>query len=129
MVSYLTKHIFLLVLIIATISVTPNFVSALPSQSQTNIIFDTNLDKNNTKIIDLAPRQRQMIQAVNQGRNREIGKILDESQHKKLVKFLRAGNSFNQAVDKLKLTNEKSDLVKTIVELYDLKMKALTSHL
>jgi Spy/CpxP family protein refolding chaperone len=128
MVSYSAKRLFLLVLIVATVFVTPDFVSALPAQSASSLMLDTNINTTNTKIIDLTPRQRQMIQAVNQGRNREIGKILDESQHQKLVKLLLGGDSLNQAVDRLKLANEQSDLVKTIVELYDLKMKAVTSR-
>jgi hypothetical protein len=123
MVSYLGKHLFLLVLIVATVFINPSFVNALPARSQTDIT------KNSTEIIELTPRQRQMIQAVNQARNREISKILDESQHRKLMKLVLGGNSLNQAVDQLKLTNEKSDLVKTIVELYDLKMNALTTRL
>ncbi len=129
MVSYLVKCLFLLVLIVVSMFVTPSFVNALPTQSQTSIRLDISLDKNLDELIDLTPRQRQMIQAVNQGRNREIGRILDESQHRKLMSLLRGGNNLNQAVDQLKLTSEKNDLVQTIVELYDLKMKALTSRL
>jgi len=123
MISYLAKRLFLLVLIVLSVFISPSFVNALPAQLQTDITT------NNTEIIELTPRQRQMIQAVNQGRNREIGKILDESQHRKLMKLVRGGNSLNQAIDQLKLTDETSDLVKTIVELYDLKMEALTSRL
>ncbi|NJR15072.1 MAG: hypothetical protein HC785_04795 [Calothrix sp. CSU_2_0] len=122
MVNYLVKRLFLLLLIVASLFVTPSFVNALPAQSQTDIT-------KNTEIIELTPRQRQMIQAVNQGRNREIGKILDESQHRKLMKLVLGGDNLNQAIDKLKLTGEKSELVKTIVDLYDLKMQALTSRL
>ncbi|PAX51591.1 hypothetical protein [Brunnivagina elsteri] len=129
MISYLAKRLFLVVLIVTTMFISPSFVNALPAQLPTSVTININLDKNNTKIIELTPRQRQMIQAVNQGRNREIGKVLDESQHRKLMKLVLGGNSLNQAIDKLKLTEETSDLVKTIVELYDLKMEALTSRL
>jgi hypothetical protein len=129
MVSYFAKRLFLLVLIVATVFISPSFANALPAQLPTIGIINTNLDQNNTNIIELTPRQRQMIQAVNQARNREISEILDESQHRKLMKLVQEGNSFNQAIDKLKFTEETSDLVKTIVELYDLKMEALTSHL
>ncbi|BAZ41754.1 hypothetical protein NIES4101_77220 [Calothrix sp. NIES-4101] len=124
MFRYLTKWLFLWVVIIGTVFLLPDIVNALPNQSQPNIMTAAN----NTRVMELTPRQRQMMQAVNQGRNRAISKVLEESQQKKLIKLLRGGDSLNQAVDKLKLSDEESEMIQAIIQLYYLKMKAVTAN-
>ncbi|MEA5571455.1 hypothetical protein [Calothrix sp. UHCC 0171] len=122
MFRYLAKWLFLWVVIVGTVFLSPDIVNALPNQSQANITPAAN----NTRVMELTPRQRQMMQAVNQGRNRAISKVLEESQQKKLIKLLRGGDSLNQAVDKLKLSSEQSEMIQAIIQLYYLKMKAVT---
>jgi DNA-binding CsgD family transcriptional regulator len=106
--------------------VAPGIANALPPQPNKSVVA-TNVSKANLIELDLTPRQRQMIQAINQGRNREIGKILSYSEQKKLVQLIRSGNTLTQAVDKLNLNSEKRDILKALSQVYDLKMKALIS--
>ncbi|MBW4605519.1 MAG: hypothetical protein KME29_39705 [Calothrix sp. FI2-JRJ7] len=124
--SYLARQLLLIVLIFATVFVAPGIANALPPQLNKNVVV-TNVTKSNLIELDLTPRQRQMIQAINQGRNREIAKILNQSEQKSLVKLIRSGNTLNQAVDKLNLESDKRDIIKALSQVYDLKMKTLIS--
>jgi Spy/CpxP family protein refolding chaperone len=123
--SYLVRQVLLIVLTFTTIFMAPGIANALPPQSNTSAV----VAKVATSVteLDLTPRQRQMIQALNQGRNREIAKVLNQSEQKKLIKLIRSGNSFNQAVDKLNLKSDKRDILKALSQVYDLKMKSLIS--
>ncbi|BAZ12260.1 hypothetical protein NIES4071_40900 [Calothrix sp. NIES-4071] len=124
--SYLTRQLLLIVLLFATVLVAPGIANALPPQLNKSPVV-TNVTKTNLIELDLTPRQRQMIQAINQGRNREIGKILNHSEQKSLVKLIRSGNTLNQAVDMLNLKSDKRDIIKALSQVYDLKMKTLIS--
>lgn len=116
-----------LVLVMASLFTTPGIVNALTTQL--DIAGNVNIAKvNEAPEIDLTPRQSQRLQAMRQGRNRKIGEVLDVSQKSKLLKYLREGNSLNQAIDKLKLSSEQRDIIKAIGQLYELRMKALTSR-
>lgn len=124
--SYLARQLLLIVLVFATIFMAPGIANALPPQINKSAVV-TNVAPANLIELDLTPRQRQMIQAINQGRNREIGKILNQSEQKNLVKLIRSGNTLNQAVDMLKLESNKRDIIKALSQVYDLKMKSLIS--
>ena len=126
MAGQFVMRLLALVLVMSSLFTTPEIVNALTTQL--DIAGNVNITKvNEAPKIDLTPRQSQRLQAMHQGRNRKIGEVLNVSQKSKLLKYLREGNSLNQAIDKLKLTSEQSDIVKAIGQLYDLKIKALTS--
>jgi hypothetical protein len=116
-----------LVLVMGSLFVTPEIANALPSQS--NIAGSAIIGKTNeASEVYLTPRQSQQMQAMRQGRNRKIGEVLDPSQKSQLLKYLRGGSSLNQAMDKLQLPSEKRDIIRAIGQLYDLKIKALSSR-
>jgi hypothetical protein len=122
LMSYLARQLLLIVLVFATVFVAPGIANALPQLDRSAVVTKASIIE-----LDLTPRQRQMIQAVNQGRNREIGKILNQLEQKSLVKLIRSGDTLNQAIDKLKLESDKRDMIKAVSQVYDLKMKALIS--
>lgn len=125
MAGQFVMRLIALVLVMASLFTTPGIVNALTT-TRLDIARNVNITKvNEAPEIDLTPRQSQQLQAMRQGRNRKIGEVLDVSQKSKLLKYLRQGNSLNQAIDQLKLSSEQSDIIKAIGQLYDLRMKAL----
>ncbi len=127
MAGQFVMRLLALVLVISSLFTTPGIVNALTTRL--DIAGNVNITKvNEAPEIDLTPRQSQRLQAMRQGRNRKIGEVLDVSQKSKLLKYLREGNSLNQAIGKLKLSSEQSDIIKAVEQLYDLRMKALTSR-
>ncbi|MBF2063984.1 MAG: hypothetical protein IGS39_06095 [Calothrix sp. C42_A2020_038] len=122
MMSYL-RRLTLLVLVLATVFVVPGIGNALPEQLDRIAVVASSSQTE----LDLTPRQRQMIQAINRGLNREVSKILNESQQKSLVKLIHTGDTLNQALDKLQLSSEKREIIKAVSQVYDLKMKSLIS--
>jgi hypothetical protein len=116
-----------LVLVIVNLFAAPKIANALPTQL--NIAGSTIIAKTNEALeVDFSPRQSQQMQAMRQGRNRKIGEVLNASQKSKLLKYLRGGSSLNQAIEKLQLPAEERDIIRAIGELYDLRMKALSSR-
>lgn len=116
-----------LVLVMASLFAMPEIANALPTQL--NIAGSAIIGKTNeVSEVDLTPRQSQQLQAMRQGRNRKIGEVLDASQKSQLLKYLRGGSSLNQAIEKLQLSGEKRDIVRAVAQLYDLRMKALSSQ-
>ncbi len=87
------------------------------------------LDTNYPSIIALTPQQNQQLQAVHQGRSKQIKAVLDSSQREELSHKLRAGDNFNQALDKLTMQPEQREMVEAIGQVYNLKLKALESKL
>lgn len=116
-----------LVLVMVNLFAMPEIANALPTQL--NIAGSAIIGKTNeVSEVDLTPRQSQQMQAMRQGRNRKIGEVLDASQKSQLLKYLRGGSSLNQAIEKLQLSGEKRDIVRAVGQLYDLRMKALSSQ-
>ena len=116
-----------LVLVMASLFAMPEIANALPTQL--NMAGSAIIGKTNeASEVDLTPRQSQQLQAMRQGRNRKIGDVLDASQKSQLLKYLRGGSSLNQAIEKLQLSGEKRDIVRAVAQLYDLRMKALSSQ-
>jgi hypothetical protein len=116
-----------LVLVMASLFAIPEIANALPTQL--NIAGSAIIGKTDeVSEVDLTPRQSQQLQAMRQGRNRKIGEVLDASQKSQLLKYLRGGSSLNQAIEKLQLSGEKRDIVRAVAQLYDLRMKALSSQ-
>ncbi|MDJ0676510.1 MAG: hypothetical protein QNJ36_14200 [Calothrix sp. MO_167.B42] len=76
---------------------------------------------------DLTPQFRQKLQGVRQRRNREIQKVLSQSERTQLIHNLRAGDRFPQALDKLQLSSDKREMIKAIVKISELKTKSILS--
>ncbi len=128
MSSNFTKRVTILATILALIFFMPGIVLAAPTQfdaiNTTILATATTLDTE----LDLTPQERQELQAVRQRRNREILAVLDLSQRAQLAHNLRHGNNFNQALEKLNLQSEQEDLIKAIMQLTNLKLKAILSR-
>jgi multidrug efflux pump subunit AcrB len=122
-IKFSTRLLFLTI-IAGFIWVFPGIATAAPDKLDTNytlIIAQTMPE------ISLTPQQSQQLQAVNQGRSKQIKAVLDSSQRQELSHKLRAGDNLNQALDKLKMQPEQREMVKAIGEVYNLKLKALES--
>ncbi len=116
------KRVFVLATILAIVLLLPGIASAAPEA----------VDFSNSAIvspeINLTPQQRQQLQAVRQGRNRDIQGMLDSSQRGKLAKNLHAGNNLNQALESLDLQPDQQQMLKAIVQISNLKMKAISGR-
>ena len=116
------KQVFVLATILAIVLLLPGIASAAPEA----------VDFSNSAIvspeINLTPQQRQQLQAVRQRRNRDIQGMLDSSQRAKLAKNLHAGNSLNQALESLDLQPDQQQMLKAIVQISNLKMKAISAR-
>ncbi len=122
MVINCIKRVFVLAIILAVVLLLPTIASAAPAKidlGQSAIVGEE---------INLTPQQRQQLQAVRQRRNREIKAMLDSSQRAKLAKNLHAGNSFNQALESLDLQPDQQEMLKAIVQISNLKRKALSAR-
>jgi predicted transglutaminase-like cysteine proteinase len=116
------KRVFFLATILAVVLLLPTIASAAPAKidfSKSAIVAEE---------INLTPQHRQQLQAVRQGRNRDIKAMLDSSQRAKLAKTLHAGNSFNQALESVDLQPDQQEMLKAIVQISNLKMKALSAR-
>jgi hypothetical protein len=71
------------------------------------------------------PQKLQQQQAVKQRLNLEIQKVLDANQQGDLRRLIHRGDSFNQAIAKLEISAQQRELLKTIQQLYGLKLEAL----
>jgi Skp family chaperone for outer membrane proteins len=116
------KRVFVLVTILAVVLLLPFVASAAPTK------LDFSNSANISQEINLTPQQRQQLQAVRQRRNRDIQAMLDSSQRVKLAKILHAGNSLDQALESLDLQPDQQEMLKAIVQISKLKMKAVSAH-
>lgn len=73
----------------------------------------------------ITPQKLQQQQAVRQRRNLEIQKVLDLDQQADLRRLVHRGDDFNQAIAKLKISAQQREILKTVQQLYDLKLEAL----
>jgi hypothetical protein len=85
-----------------------------------NVIQGNNLG---TKYV--TPQQLQQQQAMRQRRNLEIQKVLNPHQQSDLKKLIHNGSSFNQAIAKLEISSQQREILRTIEQLYSLKLEAL----
>lgn len=83
------------------------------------------LQANNLRQQYITPQQLQRQQAVRQRRNLEIQKVLNSDQQGDLRKLVHGGNSFDQAIAKLEISSKQREILKTIQQLYTLKLEAL----
>ncbi|MBW4645066.1 MAG: hypothetical protein KME23_19105 [Goleter apudmare HA4340-LM2] len=130
MSSKFTKRLSTLATILALVFFIPGIALAATTPihtTQTIILAQATIPDPS---VDLTPLQRQELQAVRQRRNREIVAILDSSQRAKLAHNLRHGDDLNQALRTLNLRPEQQDFVKAIMQLTNLKLRAIsTRHL
>ncbi|MCV3216378.1 hypothetical protein OGM63_23175 [Plectonema radiosum NIES-515] len=116
------KRVFVLTSILAIVLLLPFIASAAPAT----------VDFSNSAIvspeINLTPQQRQQLQAVRQRRNKDIQAMLDSSQRAKVAKSLHGGNSLNQALESLDLQPDQQQMLKAIVQISNLKMKAISAR-
>ncbi|MBW4512587.1 MAG: hypothetical protein KME64_39770 [Scytonematopsis contorta HA4267-MV1] len=128
MLINLTKSLFVL-LTILTIFLT-SIGTAFAETVAINVSKNMIVMAQTTKIteINLTPQQRQQIQGIRQGRNRNIGSVLDSSQKAELFHNLRSGDNLEKAVDKVELQPEQREMVTAIQRLADLKIKAVISR-
>ncbi|OUL23286.1 hypothetical protein BV378_21610 [Nostoc sp. RF31YmG] len=128
MINKFTKIIFVLVTIVTLSLLIPAIALATPTKIEgINTIIIAQAATSSLEL-DLTPQERQQLQAVHQRRNKEIKAILDSSQRAKLAQHLRHGNNLNQALEKLNLRSEQKDFVKAIMQLTNLKIKAILSR-
>ncbi|AFY33317.1 hypothetical protein [Calothrix sp. PCC 7507] len=120
MSSIFTKKLSILAIILTLIFFIPGIALAAPTH--TIILAQASTASSD---IDLTPLQRQELQAVRQRRNREILAILDSSQRAQLAHNLRHGDDLTQALRTLNLRPEQADFVKAIVQLTNLKLRAI----
>jgi predicted transglutaminase-like cysteine proteinase len=116
------KRVFVLATILAVVLLLPFIASASPEA----VDFANRV--NVSQEINLTPQERQQLQAVRQGRNRDIKAMLDSSQRAKVAKSLHAGNSLNQALESLDLQPDQQQMLKAIVQISNLKMKAISAR-
>ncbi len=116
------KRVFVLATILAIVLLLPFIASAAPEA------VDFSNSVNISQEINLTPQHRQQLQAVRQRRNRDIKAMLDSSQRVKLAKSLHAGNSLNQALESVDLQPNQQEMLKAIVQISNLKIKAISAR-
>lgn len=128
MVAKITKYASVLAILLTHILFSSGIALALPVtiDSKTTVIIAQTV--NSSSEIIHTPQMRQRLQAIRQRRNRDIEKVLDSSQIAQLHHNLRSGDSFAQALEKLKLEGDQKELVEAIAKINDLKIKATLSR-
>jgi hypothetical protein len=122
------KRFFVLSAILISLLFLPGI--ALASSVQLNVIpmlIFAQGGKADSDII-ITPQVRQKLQGARQRRNRDIEAALTSSQQAQLSQQLSSGNDFNQALEQLKLQPEQREMIKAILQIYNLKMKAISSE-
>lgn len=128
MVINITKHVLVLAVLLAHILFSSGIALASPVKLDTSYTVIIAQTVNSSSEIILTPQMRQRLQAIRQRRNRDIEKVLDSLQIAQLHHNLRSGDSFAQALEKLKLEGDQKELVEAIAKINDLKIKATLSR-
>lgn len=127
----LTKRLFVLMSILALVLLLPDIALSAPVPLDANsgvIIAQSAKYSSGFSELNLTPQHRQQLQAVRHRRDIEIQAVLTPFQRSKFAHYLKLGNSFNQSLETLDLKPEQRDLVRTILQLSKLKMKAISSR-
>lgn len=122
------KRVFVLATILAIVLLLPFIASAAPEAVDFSKSAIVSQAPNSSSETNLTPQERQQLQAVRQRRNRDIKAMLDSSQRAKLGKSLHAGNSLNQALESLDLQPDQQEMLKAIVQISNLKIKAISAR-
>ncbi|MBE9207936.1 hypothetical protein IQ244_15670 [Nostoc sp. LEGE 06077] len=133
MVINFPKWLSLLANILVLVMLIPGIALATPRQIHANssVIFSQshkaaiNLAYSET---DFTPQERQQLQGLRQHRNKEISSILSSSQREKLKVQFQAGNNIYQALEILDLHPDQQSMIKAVMQLYNLKTKAILSR-
>jgi len=134
MVIKFPKWLFVVANILALVIFMPGIALATPLQIHANysVIFAQSIQPTVNLIsyseADFTPQERQKIQALRQRRNKEINAILTASQKEKLKEKLRAGDNIYQALESLDLHPDQQNMIKAVMQLMNLKMKAVMSR-
>ncbi|MBE9005405.1 hypothetical protein IQ259_10200 [Fortiea sp. LEGE XX443] len=134
MVINFPKWLSVLANILALVIFMPGIALATPLQIHANSsVILTQYNQATSNLIaysdtDLTPQERQQIQALRQRRNKEIKAILSSSQRDQIKEQLRAGNNISQAIESLDLHQDQQKMIKAIMQLINLKMKAILSR-
>jgi Spy/CpxP family protein refolding chaperone len=134
MVIQLTKRLLALALVFVCLFFSVNVPVAEANHffpSPREIFTTTSKNTHHTLTFsedDLTPQEHQEIQAVRQRRNRDIAGVLDLSQRRKLTHELHSGKDLDSALDAVNLDKDQKELINAIIELTNLKMKAIVSH-
>ncbi|AFZ57960.1 hypothetical protein H6G54_18635 [Anabaena cylindrica FACHB-243] len=134
MMIKLTKRLFVLLLVVACNFLSPGITVASANNFFTSpqVIF-TSFGEDTSDIIafsvdDLTPQERQKLQAVRQRRNKEILAVLDSLQRTQLAHELHIGSNLNQALETLDLNSEQQELINSVIEFTNLKLKGIFSR-
>lgn len=134
MMIKLTKRLFVLLLVVACTFLFPEITVASTNNFFTSpqVIFSS-FGEDTSDIIafsvdDLTPQERQKLQAVRQRRNKEILAVLDSSQRTQLAHELHIGSNLNQALEALDLNSEQQELINSVIEFTNLKLKGIFSR-
>ncbi|MBD2453672.1 hypothetical protein H6G80_06230 [Nostoc sp. FACHB-87] len=134
MVINFPKWLSLLANILVLVILIPGMALATPLQTHANsgvVIAQSSPIKSNLiaySEADFTPQERQQLQALRQRRNKEINTILNLSQREKLKEKLQAGNTLYQALESLDLLPDQQSMIKAVIQLTNLKMKAILSR-
>ncbi|MBD2495557.1 hypothetical protein [Nostoc sp. FACHB-280] len=134
MVINFPKWLSLLANILVLVILIPGIALATPLQNHANssVIIAQSLPSTSNFIAyseaDFTPQERQQMQALRQRRNKEINTILNLSQREKLKEQLQAGNNLYQALESLELHPDQQSMIKAVIQLTNLKMKAILSR-
>jgi hypothetical protein len=127
----LTKRLFVLMSILALVLLLPGIALSAPVPLDDNsgvIIAQSAKYSSGFSELNLTPQHRQQLQAVRHRRDIEIQAVLTSFQRNKFAHNLKLGKSFNQSLETLDLKPEQRDLVRTILQLSKLKIKAISSR-
>ncbi|MCC5639651.1 hypothetical protein LC593_28265 [Nostoc sp. CHAB 5844] len=134
MVINSSKWLSVLANILALVIFMPGIALATPLQIHANSsVISAQSNQATSNFIaysdaDLTPQERQQLQALRQRRNKEINKILNLAQREKLKEQLRSGNNLSQAIEALDLHPDQQKMIKAVMQLINLKMKAILSR-
>ncbi|MBD2595382.1 hypothetical protein BCD64_19010 [Nostoc sp. MBR 210] len=134
MVINFSKWLSLLANVLILVILIPEMALATPLQPHANssVMIAQSSQATSSFIAyseaDFTPQERQQLQALRQRRNREINTILSLSQRDKLKEQLQAGNNLYQALESLDLLPDQQNMIKAVIQLTNLKMKAILSR-
>jgi hypothetical protein len=119
-----SKRLLLLIICIGLAFLLPD-VRMTQQVGNYSVLAANVLQNNNFREKYVTPQQLQQQQAVRQRRNLEIQKVLNPPQQGDLRGLIHSGNSFNQAIAKLEISSQQREILKTIQQLYNLKLETL----
>jgi hypothetical protein len=124
MSTIFSKRLLLLIVCVGLIFLFPE-VKTIPQLEISSSLAANLPQTTGLRLEYITPQKLQQQQAVRQRRNLEIQKVLDLGQQEDLRKLVHRGDDFNQAIAKLKISAQQREILKTIHQLYGLKLEAI----